>query len=83
MSFLGGNGIIQQAADVPLIFLQPLNLREFTVPHLKDLIHNCLATESQGHGMTFIVIYAQNTLISYHIEAFVKTDVACPFASVG
>ena len=41
----------------PLIFLQPLDLQERTVPHLKDLIHICLENESQGHGMTSNMIY--------------------------
>ena len=41
----------------PLIFLQPLDLQECTVPHLKDLIHICLENESQCHGMTFNMIY--------------------------
>ena len=38
-------------------FLQPLDLRDYAVPHLKDLIHICLETESQGHDITFNVIY--------------------------
>ena len=41
----------------PLIFLQPLDLQECTVPHLKDLIIVYLENESQGHGMTFNMIY--------------------------
>ena len=41
----------------PLIFLQPLDLQGHTVPHLKDMIHICLEDESQGHGMTFNMIY--------------------------
>ena len=41
----------------PLIFLQPLNLQECTVPHLKDLIHICLEPELQGCGMTFNRFY--------------------------
>ena len=44
----------------PLIFLQPLDLQERTVPHLKYLINICLETESQGHGMTFKVIYVHS-----------------------
>ena len=61
-----------------LIFLQPLDLQECTVPHLKDLINICLKKECQGHGMTFnMILVAQSTLISYHTEAFVKTEVAC------
>ena len=39
----------------PQIFLQPLDLQECTVPHLKDLIHICLELEAQGHGVTFKV----------------------------
>ena len=31
-----------------------------TVPHLKDLIHICLETESQGYGMTFNMIYLRS-----------------------
>ena len=41
----------------PRIFLQPLDLQECTVPHLKDLINICLENESQGHYMTFNMIY--------------------------
>ena len=41
----------------PLIFLQPLDLQECTVSHLKDLINIYLENESQGHGMTFNIIY--------------------------
>ena len=41
----------------PLIFLQPLDLQERTVPHMKDLIHIHLENESQGYRMTFNVIY--------------------------
>ena len=41
----------------PLTFLQPLDLKEDTVPHLKELIHVCSETESQGHGITFKMIY--------------------------
>ena len=37
----------------PQIFLQPLDLKECTVPHLKDLIHICLEPEVQGCDMTF------------------------------
>ena len=62
----------------PLIFLQPLNLQGCTVPHLKDLIHICLKTESQGHGMTFNMIYLCSKypyFISY--RGFVKTEVGC------
>ena len=39
------------------MFLQPFNLQGRTVPHLKDLIHICLETERQGHGITFNMIY--------------------------
>ena len=38
-------------------FLQPYDLQECTVPHLKDLIHICLEIESQGHGIIFNMIY--------------------------
>ena len=49
-----------------------------TVHHLKDLVHIYLKTESQGHDMTFNMIYlAPSTLISYHTENFVKTEVGC------
>ena len=41
----------------PLIFLQPLNLQECTVSHLKDLIPIYLENESQGHSMTFNMGY--------------------------
>ena len=41
----------------PLIFLQPLDLQERTVPHLKDLVNICLENVSQGHGMTSNIIY--------------------------
>ena len=62
--------------------MQPLDLQERTVPHLKDLINICMENESQGHGMTFNMVYDQSTLISYHTEAFVKTEVACTVTSV-
>ena len=41
----------------PLIFLQPLNLQGCTIPHLKDLIDIYLENESQGHSMTFNMVY--------------------------
>ena len=40
-----------------LIFFQPLDQQERTVPHLKDLINIRWEKESQGHGMTFNLIY--------------------------
>ena len=40
----------------PLIFLQPLNLQECTVPHLKDLLHTCLEPDTQGTIITFRVL---------------------------
>ena len=40
----------------PQIFLQPLDLQECKVPHLKDLIHICLEAEAQSCG-TFNVSY--------------------------
>ena len=52
----------------PLIFLQPLDLQGCTVPHLKDMIHICSETESQGHGITFNKIYLHSNypyFISY------------------
>ena len=52
----------------PLVFSQPLDLQGCTVPHLKDLIHICLETESQVHGMIFNVIYVRSNypyFISY------------------
>ena len=42
---------------VIIIENREFNLQEHTVPHLKDLIHICLENESQGHGMTFNMIY--------------------------
>ena len=57
--------------------MQPLDLQERTVPHLKDLINVCLENESQDHGMSVMcVILTQTTPISYYTEAFVKTEVA-------
>ena len=44
----------------PLIFLQPLNLQECTVTHLKDLIHICLGPEAQGLVMTFNRFYVRS-----------------------
>jgi len=41
----------------PLIFLQPLDLQERTVPHLKVLTNICLENECQVHGSTLNVIY--------------------------
>ena len=41
----------------PLIFLQPLDLQECTVPHFKDLIDTCLEPEAQGCGTTFNRFY--------------------------
>ena len=41
----------------PQLFLQPLDLQECTVPHLKDLIHICSKLEAQGWGMTFNRFY--------------------------
>ena len=37
--------------------LQPLDLQECTVPHLKYLIHICLELEAQGYGITFNMFY--------------------------
>ena len=57
----GGASVSNQAESAipyrPLIIFQPLDLQECTVPHLKDLINTCLENESQGHGMTFNMIY--------------------------
>ena len=52
---------------LPLIFFQPPYLQEHTVLHMKDLIHICLETESQGYGMTFNMIYDRSNLPSFHI----------------
>ena len=50
--------------------MQPLDLQEYTVPHLKDLINICLEPEAQDCGMTFNRFYVgSNALISYHTEA--------------
>ena len=43
------------ALTFTLIFLQPLDLQERTVPHLKDLIHTCLEIKAQGLCMTLNV----------------------------
>ena len=37
--------------------LQPLELKDCTVPHLKDLHYICLENESLDHGMNFNMIY--------------------------
>ena len=44
----------------PLIFLQPHELQEHKVPHLKDLLHICLEPEARGHGVTFKVCNASS-----------------------
>ena len=50
--------------------MQPFDLKEHKVPHLKDLIHICLELEVQGCGMTFIALtLVQCTPISYHTDA--------------
>ena len=49
--------VILKNCKRPLTFLQPLNQQGHAVPQLKDLIHICLETESQVHGMTFNMIY--------------------------
>ena len=36
-----------------LIFLQPLDLQELTVPYLKDLIHICLEPDAQADSQRF------------------------------
>ena len=41
----------------PLVLLQLLDLQEFKVTHLKDLIHISLELEAQGFCMTFIMCY--------------------------
>ena len=43
-----------------LVTLQPFDLQEQTVPHLKDLNHICLELEAQGHIMTSEVLYLQS-----------------------
>ena len=40
--------------------MQPLDPQGRTVLHLKDLIHISSETESQGHGMTFNMIYLRS-----------------------
>ena len=56
---------------------------------MRDLINICLENESQDYGMTFnMIVIAQSTLISYHTEVFVKTEVGCtvvgsPFIGTG
>ena len=60
----------------PLIFLQPLDLQERTVPHLKDLIHICF------EALLTWFSFARSTLISYHTEAFAKTEVGWTVWSV-
>ena len=54
-------------------FLQPLGLQEHALSHLKDVVHICLETESQDHGMTFNVIYVCSNytyFISYRLNGF-------------
>ena len=56
----------------PLIFLQPLDLQEHKVLHLKDLINFSLELEAQGGGMTFNVHFDASKypyFISYHTKA--------------
>ena len=43
-----------------LVILQPIDLQEHKVPHLKDLIHICLEPEAQGSSMTFNVISSRS-----------------------
>ena len=50
----------------PLIFLQPLNLQEYTVPHLKDLHHIYL--EPQIKGLVWLL-----ALIS-EVQSYSKTS---------
>ena len=40
-----------------LVNLHSFRLQGSIVPYLKDVIHICLETESQGHDMTFNMIY--------------------------
>ena len=62
----------------PLIFLQSIDMQRCTVSHLKDLIHIYLEPEVQGClWLLTCVMLAQSTLISYHTEAFIKTEVGC------
>ena len=42
------------------VFLQPLDLQEYTVSHLKDLIYICLEPEAQGCGMTYTIESIEN-----------------------
>ena len=42
---------------LPQIFLQSLDLQEYKVPHLKDLIHFCLEPEDQEPSKTFKVLH--------------------------
>ena len=57
--------------------MQPLDLQECTVPHIKGLIHICLEQEVHGCGTTTGFMLDQSTPISYHTEAFVETEVVC------
>ena len=43
-----------------LVTLQPFDLKEHTVPHLKDLIQICLDPEDQRNSMTFSVIFSRS-----------------------
>ena len=63
-----------------MIFLQPLDLQGHTAPHLKDLINICLENESQGHDMTFNMIYLcwkYPYFISYKQTPLFWTEVGC------
>ena len=42
-----------------IVTLQPFDLKEYTVPHLKDLIHIYLEPEDQGSSMTFYVLFSR------------------------
>ena len=57
-------------SNFDLIFLQPLNLQECTVPHLKFLIPISMESEAQGCGMILTgFMLDQSTPVLYHTEA--------------
>ena len=50
------------------VFLQPLDLQECTVLHMKDLSHICLELKVQGCGMTFNRFYWVNVSLFHIIQ---------------
>ena len=65
----------------PLILLQPLDLQEQTVPHLKDLIHISLDTDAQVRSQNSRIVQA-NSKYPHFTSYRGKTAVYCEHSCI-